>query len=254
MPRARAPRVGAMPDEYRFLVDGHIPVLKLHGEPRPGPAVLVLHGLGADADTQWGELQRLAHGGLSAVGVDAPHHGARRDGWLEARAWQGPAESHAGLLRAVRGAARDVSRVIDHLVREGHGPIGLVGISFGGYTALTVAMEDARVRATVAMLASPDWSPLEGAPRSEEIDELMRHAPVHRPWDCARHPLMLVTAGRDTIVPAHGARAFARNLWESRPGGPPVEYLEYPESDHMMRPEDWEDSWARALGFLQRHL
>ena len=177
-----------MPDEYRFLVDEHIPVLKLHGEPRPGPAVLVLHGLGADADTQWGELHRLAHGGLSAVGVDAPHHGARRDGWLEARAWQGPAESHAGLLRAVREAARDVSRVIDHLVREGHGPIGLVGISFGGYTALTVAMEDARVRATVAMLASPDWSPLEGAPRSEEIDELMRHAPVHRPWDCARHP------------------------------------------------------------------
>ncbi len=41
-----------MPDEYRFLVDGRIPVLKLHHEPRPGPAVIVLHGLGASADVR----------------------------------------------------------------------------------------------------------------------------------------------------------------------------------------------------------
>ncbi|MET0403539.1 MAG: prolyl oligopeptidase family serine peptidase, partial [Cystobacter sp.] len=243
-----------MPDEYRFLVDGHIPVLKLHSEPRPGPAVLVLHGLGADAETQRGELRVLAEGGLSAVGVDAPHHGARRNGWLEARARLGPSEAHAWLLRAVQDWARDVSRVIDHLMHEGHGPIGLAGISFGAYTALTVATEDARVRATVSLLGSPDWSPREG-PITGELQELTRHAPVHRPWECARNPLLLVNAGRDGIVPPHRARDFARRLQaEQSPGSAPVEYLEYPESDHMMRPEDWEDGWRRTLGFLQRHL
>jgi uncharacterized protein len=243
-----------MPDAYRFLVDGHIPVLKLHSEPRPGPAVLVLHGLGADAETQRGELHVLAEGGLSAVGVDAPHHGARRDGWLEARARLDSSEAHVWLLRAVQEAARDVSRVIDHLEREGHGPIGLVGISFGAYTALAVATEDARVQATVSLLGSPDWSPREG-PLTGELRELARQAPVHRPRDCARHPLLLVNAGRDTLVPPHAARDFARRIQEQgSPGQCHVEYIEYPESDHMMRPGDWEEGWRRTLGFLQRQL
>ncbi|ADO70546.1 alpha/beta hydrolase family protein [Stigmatella aurantiaca] len=243
-----------MPDTYRFLVDGHIPVLKLHFEPRPGPAVLVLHGLGANADTQYGELNALAHWGLSAVGVDAPHHGARRDAWLDEMAGLGFPESHARLLHAIREAARDVSRVIDHVVREGHGPIGLVGISFGAYTALAVAAEDSRVQATVSLLGSPDWSPREG-PITEEIRELMRHAPVHRPWDCARHPLLLVTAGRDTVVPPHWARDFARTFWEGASGWDShVEYVEYSESEHMMRQQDWEACWDRSLRFLRRHL
>ena len=241
-----------MPDEYRFFVDGRIPVLKVHDEPRPGPAVLVLHGLGANADTQRGELNALATWGLSAVGVDAPHHGARRDGWLDEMAWLGPPESHARLLHAIREAAHDVSRVIDHVVREGHGPIGLAGISFGAYTALTVAANDSRVRATVSLLGSPDWTPREG-PISEEIRGLMHHAPVHRPWDCARNPLFLINASRDGIVPPHWARDFARTIWAWHPGLH-VEHFEYPESEHMMRQEDWDDAWRRALGFLRRNL
>lgn len=244
-----------MPDEYRFLVDGHIPVLKLHFEPRPGPAVLVLHGLGANADIQRAELNALTRGGFSAVGVDAPHHGARRDAWLDELDRLGPTERHTRMLHAVRESARDVSRVIDYVVREGHGPIGLVGISFGAYTALAVAMDDARVQATVSLLGSPDWSPQEG-PLTDELRELMHHAPVLRPRECARHPLLLVNAGRDTVVPAHWARDFARRLHEEGPDGwgSHVEYVEYPESDHMMRPQDWDDCWNRTIGFLQHHL
>jgi len=243
-----------MPDEYRFFVDGRIPVLKLHYEPRPGPAVVVLHGLGANADEQRWELNALATWGLSAVGVDAPHHGARRDAWLDEMARLGPPESHARLLHAIREATHDVSRVIDHVVSEGHGPIGLAGVSFGAYTALAVAAEDSRVQATVSILGSPDWTPREG-PITDEIRELMRHAPVHRPWDCARNPLLLLNAGRDSVVPPHWARDFARTLWEWHPGlGSHVEYFEYPESDHMMRQQDWDDVWRRALGFLRRKL
>ena len=243
-----------MPDAYRFLVDGHIPVLKVHGEPRPGPAVLVLHGLGASADVQRGELEAVAHAGLSAVGVDAPHHGARRDGWVEELERREPTGFHVQLLHGIRETTWEVPRVIDHLVREGHGPIGLVGISFGAYTALAVAQEDTRVRATVSLLGSPDWAPREG-PLTEELQALMRHAPIHRPGDCARHPLLLINAGRDTVVPPQAARDFARRLQAERAGwGAPVEYLEYPESDHMMRPEDWWASWDRTLGFLRHHL
>jgi hypothetical protein len=243
-----------MPNEYRYFVDGRIPVLKVHDEPRPGPAVIVLHGLYANADAQRGEMNALASWGLSAVGVDAPHHGARRDGWLDDMSWIGPPDFHSRLLHAVREAAHDVSRVIDHVVHEGHWPIGVAGISFGAYTALTVAAQDSRVQATVSILGSPDWTPRDGH-ITDEIRWLMGQAPVHRPWDTARHPVFLLNAGRDSLVPPHWARDFARTVWEHYPHlGANVEHYEYPESDHMMRPEDWDDVWRRSLGFLQRHL
>lgn len=242
------------PDEYRFFVDGRIPLLKLHYEPRPGPAVVVLHGLGANADSQRWEMNALARWGLSAIGVDAPHHGSRRDAWLDEMEWLGPPESHARLLHAIRESAHDVSRVIDHVVHEGHWPIGIAGVSFGAYTALTVAAQDSRVQATVSILGSPDWTPREG-PITDEIREMMGHAPVHRPWDCARNPLLLLNGGRDSVVPPHWSRDFARTLWDWHPAlGSHVGYVEYPESEHMMRQQDWDDVWSRSLGFLRRTL
>lgn len=243
-----------MPDEYRFFVDGHIPVLKMHHEPRPRPAVIVMHGLGTSMEVQRKEITAIADHGLTAVGFDAPHHGARRDAWVDEMADLGPPESHLRLLRLLRQAVPEVSRVIDHLAREGHGPIGLVGISMGAYLALAAAAEDARVQATVSVLGSPDWTPRAG-PITEEIRALMEHAPVHRPRDCARRPLLMFNAGRDVNVPPHWARNFARSLAERHPDlAGHVGYLEYPESDHFMRPEDWDDLWPRALGFLRKNL
>lgn len=243
-----------MPDEYRFRVDGHIPVLKVHYEPRPGPAVILLHGLFSHADGMRGELESLARWGMSGVAVDAPHHGARRDGWLDGMPSLGATDYHTRLLHFVREAVPEVSRVIDHVTHEGHGPIGLVGVSFGAYTALAVAAEDSRVQATVSLLGSPDWTPRDGHV-TDELRELMRNAPVHRPWDCARHPLLLLNAGKDHLVPAHHARDFARRIWEQLPGlGSHVGHYEYPESDHYMRGEDWNHAWDMALGFLRRNL
>lgn len=243
-----------MANEYRFAVDGRIPVIKLHHEPRPGPAVIMMHGLSSSADVQRYELNRLADLGLSAVGVDAPHHGARWDGWVDEMGRWGPQSHHANLLRLILESAQDVCRVIDHLASEGHGPIGLAGVSLGAYTALTVAAWDARVRATVSILGSPDWTPRDGYV-TDELRELMQHAPVHRPEECARSPLLLVNGGQDNLVPAHWARDFSWRVREHFPWlGSHVEYVEYPESEHFMRGEDWDDLWNRALGFLRWHL
>ncbi len=243
-----------MPDEYRFFVDHRIPVLKMHHEPRPGPAVVVLHGLGVDADSVRPELTSLADWGLSAVGVNAPHHGPRRDAWLDEMYSLGPSEYHERLLRIILEAAPEVSRVIDHLVYEGHGPIGVAGISLGAYTALAVAAQDSRVRATVSVLGSPDWTPRD-AYITSALYELMQLAPVHRPQDLARHPLLFLNAGRDHLVPAHWARDFTWRVKAQYPWlGHHVEYVEYPESDHFVRPQDWGDLWWRALNFLRWHL
>ena len=245
-----APGIG----EYRFRIDGTVAVLKLHYEPRPRGAVLVLHGLGASAQEQRPELVSIAGAGLAAVALDAPHHGSRRDGWLDQMAAARPPESHIMLLRLIREALPEVRRAIDHLSAEGHGPVGIVGISMGAYIALAAATEDDRIRATVSILGSPDWSPRTG-PIPTEMRALMAYAPVERPADLARHPLLLCNAGRDEHVPARFARDFSRRVAASYPAlGPQVHYVEYAESGHFMRPEDWQDVWARTLAFLRAHL
>lgn len=236
-------------DEYRFLIRGRIPVLKMHGEPRPRPAVVVLHGLGSSADVQRPELVSLAEAGFSAVGVDAPHHGARRDQWVEQTESMHDAATHERFLRHLLEAIPEVSQVIDHLVQEGHWPIGVLGISMGAYTALGVAQADHRIVTTISILGSPDWSPTHGDV-NDTLRALMREAPVHDPLAVARAPLLLLNAGLDTVVPPSAAREFAANLRGRRT----VEYLEYPESDHLMRPDDWADLWQRVLGFLRTHL
>lgn len=231
--------------EHRFRV-GPVPVLKVHGEPRPRPAVVVLHGLRGSAEHQRKELGSLAAAGITAVALDAPHHGHRRDGWLEALDAGGLDDGHARFLRLILDAVPEVSRVIDHLVEEGHGPIGVLGISMGAYLALAVARADARVAATVSILGSPDWKPA----RSKETDEvrrLMGLAPVHTPDELTRAPLLFLNAGKDTSVPPDAARRFA-----SSHAARGVEYVEYPHSEHLMRPEDWDDLWSRALDFLRR--
>jgi len=241
---------------HRFLIDG-IPVLKVHQEPRPAPAVVFLHGLGASAETQRRELDSLAEHGLTAVAIDAPHHGRRRDAWLDEMNGLEPPESHVRFLRLLREALPEVSRTVDHLTNEGHGPIGIAGISMGAYLALAAAAEDARIRATVSILGSPSWPPRRG-PVTVEMRELMSQAPVHRPADCARHPLLMMNAGRDLSVPPDlpgGPRDFARLLREGHPDiASQVTYVEYPESEHFMREGDWRDLWHRTLAFLRAHL
>jgi uncharacterized protein len=87
------------------------------------------------------------------------------------------------------------------------------------------------------------------------IWEMMQHAPVHRPHDLARSPLLFLNAGRDHLVQAHWARDFTWRVREHHPWlGQHVEYVEYPESDHFVRPEDWGDLWWRARNFLRWHL
>lgn len=232
--------------EYRFHV-GAVPVLKVHHEPRPRAAVLVLHGLGASAETQRKELQALADAGLTAVGVDAPHHGRRRDdAWFDVLEHASPLEMHARILEHVEAAAAELPRVLDHLHSEGHGPFGVLGISLGAYTALALAADDARLRATVSLLGSPDWSarsdPKHHHPR-------MDRAPMHRPAALLRHPVLFINAGRDVNVPARFSRAFVKRV-----NHPNAHHVEYPHSDHFMRPQDWEDAWARSVDFLRHHL
>lgn len=70
---------------------------------------------------------------------------------------------------------------------------------------------------------------------------------MHTPDELTRAPLLLLNAGKDTSVPPEAARRFASSHADRG-----VEYVEYPNSEHLMRPDDWDDLWRRALDFLRR--
>jgi len=240
--------------EQRRLLRGQIPALEMTAEPRPSRAVLVFHGLGASAEVQRPELELLARAGYRAVGLDAPHHGSRRDQWLDAMAAARPPESQVLLTGLLREAVPEVRAAIDELLAAGCGAVGLIGVSMGGYLALAAATEDARALATVSLLGSPDWAPRTG-PVSDELRARMADSPAARSAELLRHPVLLVNAALDEHVPARLAREFARAVAERHPElAQRLAYVEYPASGHFMREQDWRDAWQRTLAFLGQHL
>jgi uncharacterized protein len=212
-----------------------------------GPPVLLLHGLSACIEVQEKEAIALAHAGFTAVTIDAPHHGRRRSGLLDEMAAASPQRAHFLLLQLVTEAARELPDLIATLGAGGK-KVGVVGISLGGFTALAAFEHHPRADATVSLLGSPDWTPRDGDP-SEEVQRLMPKAPMHHAARFVSAPLLLANAGRDALVPAEPARRFVARLNSAR-----ARYLEYPESDHFMREQDWNALWDETIAFLKAEL
>jgi alpha-beta hydrolase superfamily lysophospholipase len=218
------------------------------------PAVLLLHGLGASKEVQQKEASSLARAGFFAVTVDAPHHGARKTPLLDEIGAATGSAAHAIFLRMVREAIAEIPLLVDHLLREGHDPVGVMGISMGAYVALGAAAAEPRLAAVVSILGSPDWTPPDGA-----IDEAIRPWLLESPERCperfAPRAVLLANAGRDTTVLPEGARRFVAALrpcyaaWPER-----LRYEEYPESGHFMLESDWDDLWAKTLQWFRAYL
>lgn len=200
-----------------------------HG-PYPG-TVLVYHGLKADKSTHRKELTQLAERGFLAIGVDAHGHGERA---LPDLAAFMAGDTQANFLKLVRPTVAEIPRLIERLrALEETGPFGVTGISMGGYIAFAAPLAAPEVRAVVPILGSPLWRDADDSP----------HLAPRAYRDVA---LFAWNAGRDVNVPPGPARDFTRALEKV--------YVEYPDSDHFMQPEDWEDGWRRTLDWFETHL
>lgn len=238
--------------------DHAVPVIltrPAHAAPgAPRPTVLLLHGLSSQKETQQKEASSLAGAGLFVVSVDAPHHGARRSGLLDDILAATGKAAHGIFVRMLREAIAEIPLLVDHLAREGHGPVGVAGISMGAYCALGAAAADPRLAAVVSILGSPDWTHPSGEV-DDSVRPLLEEAPARHPERFPPRALFLANGGRDTNVPPHEARAFAEALrplyaaWPDR-----LSYKEYPESSHFMREEDWNDLWSRSIAWLRTYL
>ncbi len=214
-------------------------------ESKKNGCILFYHGLGVSKETHEKELRSLAEQGFCAIGIDNIGHGERRYSNFE-ELFSDENNWEKTFLQAVSLTAKEVPRIIDELLLRGWAQekkIGVSGISMGGYISYAAISQDKRISTAAPILGSPQWKQtLEESP----------HNHINHFFPCA---ILSQNAGKDTNVPAHFARDFHKTLeplYTSQPEK--LKYLEYPESDHFMREEDWDQLWSEVLHWFRRFL
>jgi pimeloyl-ACP methyl ester carboxylesterase len=121
-----------MPDTVRSFDGTHI-AYTVSGA---GPAVLLLHGFGADQVLNWGRpgvIEALVDNGRRVIATDARGHGASD-------------KPHDPERYAGDAMVRDAQAVLDHLSVE---VVDVVGYSMGGMVAARLVPEEPRTRSLV---------------------------------------------------------------------------------------------------------
>jgi len=213
-------------------------------------AVLVLHGLGGHKGIQEPELHVLARAGFLAVGLDAVGHGERHRPDLQARFDAGGEAAARAFREVVGGTAAEVPAVVDALLARGWGQagrVGLAGVSLGGFVAYGAALAERRLGAVVPIIGSPDWTGAGGAAAAGSP-----HLAPERFFPVA---LLSVTAARDEVVPPAAVHRLHAALAPRYAAAPErLRHLEWGESQHMMRQEDWDATWREAAAWFGRFL
>lgn len=232
-------------------IPGISPVADLRGEASRALVVLC-HGLSASKESMIPEMEKLHQNGVLPVAIDAPHHGERCSGWLETMERSGVADRHHLFLDAVAEAGRELNSLIAHLREGWNGTIGVIGVSMGGFMAYASLLGNPQPDICIPILASPrfySYNPMIG---ENELEKRLP-SPDNFPELFSRVSLFSVSAGLDEKVLPEGTISFFRSLKQRFPdSGERLKLVQYPESGHFMRPEDWEDAWQKIISWLNR--
>jgi uncharacterized protein len=216
--------------------------------------VLVYPGLSAAKEVQRKEMIWLAKAGFTAACMDSPHHGERADGYLEMLAPLKDAEAHPKFIRIVQEAIQEVPAIVDYFLEKNGNEIGITGISLGGFITYGAVVAEPRLKAAIPILGSPDWSPKKASQYSEMLG-MVELAPVRFPEKFPPCALFAANAGKDVSVRPAGSRKFVSHLRSFYHDFPErLKYQEYPNSEHMMLEEDWNDLWGQVVEWLNRWL
>lgn len=207
--------------------------------------VLVLHGLTASKEIQGNESRALAELGYLAVAIDAVGHGARRYPDFDARfPVDDPARGERSFYDVVEQTQAELPLVIGELLQRGWalpGKLGGFGISMGGFILLGAVTDRCPLDAVVTVVSSP---------RRTLGDSPHQHLDRFFPT-----PLLMITCGKDAVVPTGPVRETAAQLAPYYEGGPRrLRYLELAEEDHMFTPPGWKVAWDATCDWFAHFL
>jgi phospholipase/carboxylesterase len=214
-------------------------VLKIETGPRPGAAVIWLHGLGADGhdfEPIVPELGLPASPALRFVFPHAPirpvtiNNGTRMRAWYDILQLGGGPEDEAG-VRVSEGLLKDL---ISTEVKSGIKPVHIVlaGFSQGGAIALQTALRYPEKLAGVLALST--YLPIASKLSAEKSAANQRT------------PIFMAHGSYDDIIPLARAEQSRAQLEEA---GFPVEWHSYP-MPHSVCPEEIE----HIAAFLRKSL
>ncbi len=230
-----------------------IPAITASPEIARDSVVFVLHGLNVCKETQIPDIESLAKNGFHTIAMDAPHHGERKDGFLEYLQDSSPRKKHQLLLLIIQQQVLELDLIVKFYREKLKKKVAVIGISMGGFVAFGTLRNPNKPDFVAPFLASPNWrDPAKKTGDSFSI--LERSGPIDFQTEVYPTPLLMVNAGLDTTVPAGEAKIFFEKLkpaYESVPDK--IEYHEYPESEHMMRPDDWFNAWDIVIDRLRRN-
>jgi dienelactone hydrolase len=204
--------------------------------------VLFYHGFTVDKQAQLPELNTLAAAGYLAIGVDAAGHGERRLPDFEQHF--GGSDHRQRLFELVAETVAELPAVVDAMVDAGMvkaDRLAIAGVSMGGHICYGAAVTEPRFCVVAPILGSPCW------PRPD--------SPHLQTGKFFPKAVLSQTAGGDEIVSPDGARALHEEL--PRLYGEAsrrLRYVEFPESGHEMRDEDWHTAMNNLLQWLSVHL
>jgi len=87
------------------------------------------------------------------------------------------------------------------------------------------------------------------------MHELLRQAPMNFPEKFPPCALLASNAAKDIYVPPNPSREFSRVLQPYYSDDPErLKYVEYAESGHFMREQDWNDLWDLIIFWFEKYL
>lgn len=188
------------------------------------PVAVLVHGYMAGSfvveERIW-PIAKLFRAGFDVVLFTLPFHGAR------ARLGRGavpevPGEDPRLNVEGFRQAVLDLRGLVGFLLERGHGRVGLVGMSLGGYSAALTATVEPRLDFLVPLIplssladfareqGSLSSVPEEAAAEHALLDSIYRRvSPVARPSLLPPERCLVVAAKADRVTPASHARRLA---------------------------------------------
>jgi hypothetical protein len=215
----------------------------------PEKLIFLLHGYSSNKESNTNEIKMLAQAGYDVLAIDAPHHGKRNTTRLD-EIENGTGGSFINfMLDVVIEQAEEISLLIDLYSQWKYKQFIVAGVSMGGIAAFYTASVEPRLKHVIPILGSPDWKMF-----GDSLDlKYIKINPADKLNQFKNVNLLVINAGKDINVPQKYSREFIDALKNKYPDGN-FTFIEYPESEHFMRGEDWQDLWQQVIIWLKKHF